>query len=338
MPDRVFTEEFSSRLLERYSRFPDDKKPFIYRLTIDATFKEMREKIERTIDLAPAEARRGLIGRLQSAENCINTYHELMVGSALKKLGFIVEYEPVVNRKTPDWRITDPLTKKQAIVEVFTCNISDEEKSMFIQLGDLAYRLNKIRKGVYLAINYSRQASLDQNRNKEIASEVSQWLTRGVKVGDKLTVKCLNDSKLDIKVEMVDDKLPHIITSPSLEYARVIDPEPLRKKIQVKISDYGPIALNTKTSLIIAIIPDLYTGYALDSLDDALLGSDITRVYFAPNMGIVGMKNVRGDDGVQADNRSLTGVIWMDNDREHGWHIKKYRQNPEALYPFDIPE
>lgn len=339
MPKIVFPDDVILGIIKKYENLPKDQRPFVYRLATSDRYKDDREIIERFATGLSGESLSKFVGNLQSKNNnCTHTYNELMVGEALRKMGYSIVYEPKIDGKTPDWLIIDPKTEKKAVVECFTCNINTNEEKTFKQLNDLARRLNKIRKSVFLGIYYSRSISLDQKRNEEISEDVSRWLIEGIKVGDRISYKGLDGTELTIVIEMTDTKLQHVHASPALEYAREIEIEPLRNKIQEKISGsgYAKLLLALKLPLIVAIVFDEETGHDASTLKDAVLGSDITRFYFTSDGQIVGAENVRGEDGVQAreGNESLSGVLLINN--YGSCQAELYIQNPKAIYPFDI--
>jgi len=112
-----------------------------------------QDELEKFVADLPKESQEKIEPMLKG-RNRNSTYHELIVGNMIKRLGYQLEYEKQIGGKTPDWYV-HPMDEIPAfIVEVFTDNISADMASRLQQKYDLSYRLGQISIGVEVYIRY----------------------------------------------------------------------------------------------------------------------------------------------------------------------------------------
>lgn len=325
----VFTDEWVQKIRRRYKQYPDYQKPWLYTVAISNKLETVRNEIEEWVNWLPQSDQSKVIKNLQS-KNFIQTYHELAVGSILKRLGYQVEYEKKIdNNLTPDWYAHPNKGRHAFIVEIFTDNRSETTEKHDKQENDLLGRLQQISIDVALNINFDlAKVALDQQKNKIISKKVQQWLTNN----DPPIGAQLDSSGIVFEIFDRDRNYPNLQYVSSTD-AFWIDTESLRKNIETKINKYKVLAKEKGIPIVVGIVVDPKTGLSLKSLQDVLLGEREVIVTFEKTPGsVVKQEQKRRQNGLFKINEALSAAIWMWKDDFGKWRIKTI-YNPFAKNP-----
>jgi hypothetical protein len=320
----VFTEEWVNKIRNCYERRPG-LKPYLYLVATKDEYQATRAEIEIWVSNLPQNIQPKVISNLQSSRNHIHTYNELAVGSALKQLGYQLEYEKALNCLIPDWYVYPKGTIAAFIVEVFTAKPSENRIAQQHQKKDLFKRLEQIPIDVSLNIRFRGSVVLDPKKNKILATEIRRWLEdEDQLVGTKLFKK-----GIIFEIFRRGVGFPHVTVGASLDMFWV-NSKSLREKINDKIRKYKNLLQKVRIPFVIAIIPDSRTGLDLDNFGDVLIGQEIVELILNNNK-IIGHKNRRNSTGLFCKKPSLSAAIWAW--RSQGkWKIKS-AHNPNAAHP-----
>ncbi|MGH7799271.1 MAG: hypothetical protein ACREOW_01405 [Thermodesulfobacteriota bacterium] len=331
----VFTEEWIQQLQNRYERRERFRRPLIYSVATNVAFQSMRAEVETWVADLPQALQRELIQRLRSSKNFRHTYHELAVGSLLKKAGFRAEYGKNLSGQTPDWYVQAKGNIPPFIVEVFTSNVSEAQMLEETQINELRGGLHQMPFDVGLRISFNSQAvELDQRRNKVIAHEIKLWLTRdNPAVGDEI---CLND--LTIEVVCCGQGF---LSVQLMGFSRGfwVNPEPLRKNLVTKVNKYKKLISATRIPLIIGVVADFFTGLGSDDLENVLFGQKVFDVFNKFTGEVVSQTVSRKNDGLFVERPLLSAAIWGWKSYSDEWKMKAFintvAQNPFSPNVFD---
>lgn len=171
----VFDPEYLQRLENKYGQYPDYAKPEIYSIV---QYQDLRDEIEAMVSVLSQDEQKNIIPRLRAKDNFRQTYGELVVGNLLRKLYYDVEYDKRIEGISPDWTVGAIREIPNFIVEVFSTDFSPNLDKEHKAVKNLEERLYQIPLGVTLEIEVDDHRSLNQERNKQIARDVKEWLTQ----------------------------------------------------------------------------------------------------------------------------------------------------------------
>jgi hypothetical protein len=300
---KVFEEEWIQQFRKRFDN-SSVRKPFLYHVATDPSFDALRTKIESLVALWPEDIRKSLIDKLRNPRHFKNTYNELVVGSHLKALGHEPIYEKSMDGLTPDYYVQEA-GGGEFIVEVFTCNLSDEDVSYVNQVADLGSRIDKIPFGAHvkLVINLN-EIALDQKRNKSISAAVKGWLQTRPAVSSTLELE-------GVECELLAySEFPNVgCMIGSFGGDCWGSNAQLAEAIHEKIKKYKKLGLR----MYIAIVAEQETGLTLEDLVNVLFGSEALQIQMDKTTGEIESKQmVRMDDGIADKIPShVAGILWM---------------------------
>lgn len=304
----LFGEPWLKTQRQRYGNRPRALRSWPYLIATDAEFVEIRQQIETWLMDLPAATAAKMIPTLQSPENFWHTYHELVVGSSLRDLGWEMQYEKLFDQQTPDWFCFKNPAQHPFIVEVFTLNISEAAAAEENKLSDLRRRIGEIKQDVAVRIAYETDsvvATLDSGHNKHIANTIDQWL-KGANLDSDDTL-CVDGISFQII-----DRNKGWATLQYMGFIRNIriDWNSLRTKIEEKVYKYKSLAVTNKLPLVIAVASGPGSDYTSFELDGVL----------------------RRKGGLFLDQPLLSGAFWISRNGFAQWRIS-YFANPHATYP-----
>jgi len=305
----VFTNDWVEEMRRRYRDKPRHRQSLLYLIATEAECEMLRTEIERFVADLPLHVQSKVIQRFQSERNPWHTYHELVVGSLVKRRGLQIddyEREWQVNGKrlTPDWVVSTSDGSKSIIVEVFTQNVSDKEAQRNAQLVDLTWRFGEIRVDAVLKISFkSKDRSFDSRRNKKIAVELKRWLEgEDSKVGARrcvegLQFQVINRNRGFSRIQWV-----------GFSESSGPNPAPLRNNLVEKVKTYGKLVSRHDIPLVVAVVADIRTGCDLEEFENILL------------------------DHLFVERPELSGAIWARKRQGGNWEMKGFA-NPCACLP-----
>jgi len=328
----VFTSQYVRAIRSRFDPLPEYQRPPIYWLATARAHQSTRAEIEKWVAGLPQPARKRMIPNLRAPETMVQTYHELAVGSILKRLGYHVEYERPMATLAPDWYVHATARTPAFIVEVFSSGLPQAAVSRDSQTEDLLGRLRGIPSDVkLLVVLHQTGIELGTKVNKTIAGRVRRWLLNDCPaVGTQLSSHGL---VFEIMARDVGRTSVEIVAH---EPALLVDPRPLGGKLEKKIRRYGRPCREDGTPLAIAVVADPRTGLDLDDLAEALLGKEVVTVSLHRKSGaIIDQRATRTADGLLVKGMAeLSAVLWVW--RLGGeWHAAAFH-NPNAVSPLPL--
>lgn len=318
----VFTEDWIDTLRGRYQRAL--LKPPLYYVALEHANESVREQIEEWVTRLPDEVRNRVISLLRNPDHFVHTYHELAVGSSFERYGYRAYYEPNLEGQTPDWLVETDDKASRFLVEVFTADPTAGDQAQARQLDELTNRLERIEIPVALILMVrGNDVTLNSGISKEIARQVKEWLVSEPSVGKTLEVKGIKFEILNYNPNY--SKLQLAISVP----ATWVKKDSLRTNIQKKIAKYKRLGM----LIVVAVVPDFYTGLDLDDLDDVLLGQETVRVAFDKDtMEVLSQVTARRSDGLFDQLPELSAVMWVCHRERGKWGYRVIR-NPSAARP-----
>jgi hypothetical protein len=122
----VFTPEFVSSVTKRWALVADSGRPLIAKIAVDDDRDDDRQRIERWTSRLHVDDRATMAKRLQSKDQFITAYGELMTAQVLMNAGLMVRYEREFRTGdqllTPDWSSATP----SIICDSFTAGLRDD--------------------------------------------------------------------------------------------------------------------------------------------------------------------------------------------------------------------
>lgn len=253
---KIFSDEWVDSIKERYKQHKDYEKPEIYSIAVSDIAYSLRRELEEMFVLMSPTEQQEIIPRLRQNEHFTNTYHELVVGHQLNKLGYTIEYNKNFKGLTPDWYIHSKGECQDFIVEVFTTRYGGNERiKEDLQIKNLKGRLREIPVGAILTIRLDEHIVLDSRDYKQISKEIEQWLLQE----NPLTNQEYSGRGFTCHIERKSfySKIYPIIIHKNI----LVDTNPLRKTIEQKVAKYKKIGL----PLVIAVATDPILGMLLKS-------------------------------------------------------------------------
>jgi hypothetical protein len=360
--DIVFTHHFIEEVKRKYAHTPNHRKPRIYWVSTMKEYEEQRMRIEDLVAMLPPGKRGNVVERIRTKEQYTNTYHELIVGEMLRKLGYTVEYEkPMVEVDellTPDWYVCKKGHLPPFYVEVFTPNPSKNIIETDNKWQDLCARLEELPIPVGISIQANERCNPpDATRSKKIAEIVREWLQEhSPRKGEVLNIDC--NTLEEVTEPYTDYRNSTVITFEISKHsnedqrkARCTQPifirqvlvDALKNNIQRKIRHYGNAVKRENLPFVICLMPHYDSLLGHDSFVDAIWGELVTDLY-EDKSGEKIWRDRRLDNGIfsarQSRNETLSAVSWLS--KAKSWDaptgeatIMPYLTylNPFALYP-----
>jgi len=328
---RIFTEE-AVEDVRRHERLPEFQRPSYYYFVTSPHYQTMRDEIESWVgelvaDGLTEDAFRKLRGDLTSRENWQQAYHELVIGSLLRRRGCQVEYSKPVCGMTPDWYVHPRGGGPALVVEVFTQNASKATAAVQAQTCELLGRLKLIQADFGLHVYFSPAADPSPPANKRTAREISDWLETDPAVGARMTLAGVD---FEVLAKGCGWRSVEICAGGNAEY---VDIERLRHNIEDKMGKYKCICRKSGVALVVAVVADPSSGISFRSFLNALLGREAVVIRYEKATGkTVAVEQKRASDGVAASaDPVLSAVLWADGS-PGAWGLTAI-YNPNALYP-----
>lgn len=327
---KIFTDDFIQELKERYDGKDEARQPKLYKIATLAWGKPIRDKLEHWASAVDEEIVDVFLPKLKHPNKFKHSCNELLTAFCLSQLGYKLTYEPVVQGKSPDFLAERGENKM--VIEVFTRDLSDEEKGLESLKDDLVRRLNKINADYGLEISSTRlEQGLSPKLCKEIGKAVENWLieTNPI-VGDETSEK-----GVIIKVIQKDIGIPHANVIIDCRKSEWVDPKGLREQIHKKVKKYGKPIATMGIPFVVAIVPEFITGLTFNSLKNVILGKEFTFLCYVENRHrreIIGTRPVRDEGGLfSQQNYPLSAVLWIEE--IDGSIIAREILNPDAHHP-----
>ena len=327
---RVFTPEWVQSIRTRYESRPVHPRPYIHFLATSPELQNTRAEIEAWVSDLAETAQARVIPRLQSNENSVHTYNELLFGSFLRALGYRADYERALGDRdlTPDWYVHARGKTPAFIVEVFTANPPDETVAQHHVIQDLLGRLQEIPLDAALTVRlYQRRHPLDHALNRKIEHAVRQWLvTDNARVGQELRSQ-------DVGFELLQRDMGYSSLQAITAFGGYwIDDDSLRRKIEEKIRRYRRLAADLPIALVVAVVPHFMTAHHIASLEAAVYGTTRQRPSLEKFTGrIVREEATQITEGLFVQRPLLSAVVWARRTSDE-WRRVAIR-NPHALNP-----
>lgn len=328
---KVFEPKYVQRIENKYGQLPDYEKPEIYFIVASDQYQDLRDEIETMVAILSQDKQKKVIPRLQSKENFIPTYNELIVGSLLRKLGYRVEYDKKIQELTPDlydekiqeltpdWYVYPKEKTPAFLFEVFTTDSGGEKRSKEDwQVQDLEGRFGKIAIDATLRIRLD-EPKADSRWNKRITQEIKQWLTQQAPPvgthhsGEGFTCKIVKRNTGLPKVKLIVAR--HFF---------LVDTEPLLNTIKEKIKKYETL----KMPLVVAVVTDSTLG---EELRNILMGGREEKLYYNTSTDVEESTTFLLNDGLFKKAPDLSAVVWVSHVWSGGRMTAIY--NPTATKP-----
>lgn len=322
---QVFTEEWVDKIRRRYEAAL--VKPALHNVAVGDRNREVRAQIEAWVELLPEEVQPKVIDLLRNPSRFIHTYNELAVGTLLSTDGFRVHYELRIEGLTPDWLIEELTGPVRSIVDVFTANPSADQQSEEVQLQELRNRLQRIRIPVALIVEIDgHKVELASGQSQKIARRVEEWLSEEPGIGEKLRTEGLGFEVLDYNPDYSGLQL----AGPST--GGWVRSDPLRGNILKKVARYKRLGM----PIVVAVVPDFYTGLDLDDLMDVLLGQRVLEVtQESATRDVFVQRASRKNNGLFVKLPQLSAVMWVWQPSRGKWESVPVH-NPHAATPIRL--
>ena len=287
-------------------RWKNNQRREVDAIAFQDEYKNVREEIEKWINLIPdTDKRASIVGHLR-ADNWREAYHELAVGQLFKQLGFTVEYDkPIINPlapelppKTPDWFVYIRDSGK-IYIEVFTNKAANETSRDEKVWGTLFARIKNSIEDVAISLIQQNNIPPSLNNHKQIVVNLKDWLKTNPakgerkKIADNIIAEFLFTQAMQKPtVLMFSDAYGSPKAIPSLE-----------SKIMEKVKRYQFLE-DIGIPFAVAIIPnDILTGADLTDLQSLLYGKQVYDV----DTG----ETFREGKGLFASVSSLSAIFWI---------------------------
>ncbi len=316
---KVFEKDWVNSFRAKTEKKPG-RKPFLYYVATSTDFLDMRDEIEQFIALWPEDVQTKFIHKLRNSRHFRETYHELMVGAFLQKLGCSPEYEQNIEGLTPDYFISGPVQGAGTIIEVFTCNMSSDEMSYYRQVNDLADRIAKIPIGanIHVQIN-SDEIQIEPKMNKANAKAIETWLQSRPDTSNALQLKGMRCRLINYNARSgIGSMISTIGGDPWVGNSQ------LAEAIGEKIKRYKRL----KLPIVICIVAT-ESSVMPEDVKNVLFGSEALEIRSDTETGEVIVKRMtRLNDGIlQKVHQYLAGVVWFARNGGE-WQIRTI-PNPE---------
>lgn len=327
----VFTDEWVQQLQHRYRQHPEYTRPRIYFIATSDEARDVREEIEAMVAALPESVRKDLISRLRKDVSYVETYNELIVGNALRQLGYQVEYSKNIDGLTPDWYAYAKEGVPPFVVEVFSVRLIPESQEEQRRLSWLYYYLHQIpiaatleihvggehslllepRLSAALEIDKGQSPSLPEPRlSKAIADQVHDWLIKtNPSVGATLPLSGLTFTRL----KTLHNTSHVVCIGPGA--GCIVDTTRLRKSISEKLHRYKQVMTQRELPFVVAVVADTLTGLTVDNFLDVLLGQEVVKLALDKITGVpLDQQWGREEDGIMTTssaNSSLSVGLWV---------------------------
>ena len=277
---KVFTEDFIRKLEARYGSKDYVSQPRLFHIATTERGGPLRDKIERWASKVQEKILKALLPRLRHPDQFEHALNELIIAFHLSQLGYSLTYEPEIVGATPQEKITPDFLAERGdqkfVVEVFTRELSREEKVLESMKDDIERRIQGILVDVVLHVSYSKlRQALPPKSCKQIVAAVEKWLReKQPDEGDSFSVM-----NVKFKIFRRHSGRPNARVGLQTRIVGFVNFQVLREKIDSKVKKYGPLLTSKRLPYVIAIIPDFLSGLTFGSLQDALFGQEAVDVY-----------------------------------------------------------
>lgn len=256
----LYTPEFIQGKKKRYGNLQEGNNiPNGASIALSDACQHKREEIEEMLSRLSANDREQITSRLMNDKEFESTYNELVVGFWLNSLGYHAEYEKKIQGLTPDWYVhhhNDRSSLPPFIVEVLTINPVRQDT----QYKDLEERLKSISGNAVVKCELSPNLELAPKVNKEVTSEVKQWLQKNPLIGEVYT-GCKHQFtcelvRYDTEIKNVDPNLVGVHMWQQIKFDKPAE------KIHKKVKKYKFLDL----PLIVVVVTDCRFGKDLLSV------------------------------------------------------------------------
>ena len=293
---KVFTEDFIREIKARYGNKDEVSQPELYHIATNPKCEPIRDKIEGWASAVSSDIVDALLPRLHHPDQFGHALNELITAFYLSRLGYSMTSEPVIQSYTPDFLAVRG--DKKIVVEVFTRDLSAEEKGLDSLKDDLVKRLKEIKADFELRVSFTRlKEALTSRSCKEIAKAVEKWLidedpdvgSSFSPMGVKLDVYRKGTGRSNVHITSVVHKVDYV------------DTDGLRDRIHQKAKKYGPMLVDLGLPYVVAVVLEFTTGVNFSSVEDAIIGKKALFVdYVETEHGreIIGTREGRAGGGL----------------------------------------
>lgn len=258
----VFTKEFVRSIAARYGEKPKHSRPrLFYIATLDAG-EPMRTKIEQWAANVPERVLTALRPRLQDCDQHLTACNELLAAYHLSRLGYELEYEPVIQGKTPDFAAARAGIPR-FIVEVLTRNVSASAKGQEALRNELYHRMLRVPGNALVNVHfYTRREPLTSADLKTIEEGLAAWLSpRNASPRERRTI-----AGIEFEVWDTSQTEETISCGIMAQGATRIDLKGLQNKIRHKESKYGKLLAAKGLPYVVAVAPTFDAGLSFRCL------------------------------------------------------------------------
>jgi len=342
---RVFSSNWEQAMRREYDGLPSYDRPNLYRLATWPHLQPFRRQIQEWVEELPESPRIPLlVKRLQSRNQFYEAYHELAVGSVLCEMGYTIRYEMPISdgtgEITPDWSVMAEDASVSFVIEVFTANPSDDQRSRTDRRHWFLGRLRAIPYNIFLLIRELPECDPpDKPAAEGIAVQIERWLSQGqLCVGMEMIL-----GKIWFTIERVDcacDHLQYLCCPPPMLY---VDLPRLKRKIGTKVAKYRSVLENRHVPLVVAVVPSDGVTLDIEDLHAALLGEQAVAPTSRGAGGAVEHGLIRHPNGLFTCDHSLDPIVsavamaWNNNLADTDKWTLRAIKNPRARYPLTLP-
>jgi len=297
----IFTKDFIDKINENYSKSPE-KWAYFWNLINHVENKRLVNMYEYWASNVPKPFLKKILPRLREpdSQNYKSARDELRIGFHLSQLGYPFEYEKDFSGLNPDFYIKQ--NSYEFIVEVVTCDISEDKMGEEKLSRDLIKRINKL--SFNAGISTLKRTKLEnQSQSKRIVFELKRWLKSHPEIKDKIDIEGFTFRLIQYNPKWQNVQL--ILTHP-VEWVEL---NKVKDKIDEKVSKYSELIENLQIPFIVAPLPDFNTSVDLEDISIILLGRNNNwskSKIINGNIGVADLSN----DGLFMKRKFLSAILW----------------------------
>jgi hypothetical protein len=335
----IYTDELSQELQEKFKINPHGDPFSLYNFVCSPQLKPVRNRIESWIDEFPElSSEKNFIRPFISAKSHKQAISELVVGVALKKLGFSVEHNKLFNGKTPDWYAHGKDDIPHFVIEATTINPHPSQQAISNKMDDFFNSIRKLGIGVTLKItkvNENAESNFHSKQKKQSVKSIEMWLKTKPLIGAK-------HQAVGFQFEIEEwKKDADAMTTKGIERSFTIDPTLFANRIKEKVKKYKSIIESNNLIFWVAIQTDERVGLTLDKLKEILSGRRESLSQAETKLPVEQIRQILSpaNKGLFEEFPLLSGVIWIGNDfYQNYWNLiplynsfAKNKLSPNAL-------
>lgn len=277
MINKIFETSWINELERQYNQRPGFMQPAIYRFATHPKWAQQRAQLDEWISRLPVEQQAGIVHRLREPDQFFSTYNELIISEVIHHCGHRqLEYEKLIDDKTPDWYVSPIGDFPEFVVEVVTIMPSKEFQDESRLWNELRYRIGQNDHYFHLMMKSRTTSAIVGKDIKKAAKFVHDWLSsiepNKAKLDQKITYR---DNNLQITYSLIprrtDDRRRVEVAGPI--FTSWVNPDFIKNAIAKKVNKYKKLK-DLKIPLVIAVIPAFESGIGIDTLLDALFGKE----------------------------------------------------------------